>query len=140
VKSGEAVYRCSLEQNDETRLFEIPQWMFESGACCLVRSVEKPSVNCAALLDLKILLHRGRSPVGDLVLQAQHSSPGDADGKVRDSIENAPNRTVLPAAPNSGLAKITERNQTEDRGTTCATVAPTTAKHPNRLCRKGGAG
>lgn len=31
VKAGQAVYRCSLEQNQEARLFEIPQWMFESG-------------------------------------------------------------------------------------------------------------
>ena len=36
--------------------------MFESGACCQVHSAEKPAVNCAALLDLKLLLHHTRSP------------------------------------------------------------------------------
>ncbi len=33
VKSGWALYRCSLEQNHEARLFEIPQSMFDSGVC-----------------------------------------------------------------------------------------------------------
>ena len=130
------MYRCSVEQSDETRLFEIPQWMFESDACCLVRSAEKPIVNCAALLDLKLLLHRRCSPVGDLVLEAQHSAPGDADAKIRDSIEDAANRIVSLSALNSCLAKATARNQTEDRGATCATVARTQAKNPNRLSRK----
>ena len=36
VKSGRAVYQCSLEQNHEAWLLEIPQWMFESCACCRV--------------------------------------------------------------------------------------------------------
>jgi hypothetical protein len=44
AKSGRAVYRCSLEQNHEARLFEIPQWMFESGACCRMHSAENPAV------------------------------------------------------------------------------------------------
>ncbi len=29
-------------------------WMFESGACCRVHRAEKPAVDCAALLDLKL--------------------------------------------------------------------------------------
>jgi hypothetical protein len=139
LKSREAVYRCSLEQNDETRLLEIPQWMFESSACCRVLRAENPAVDCAALLDLKLLLERTRSPGRDFVVQAQHhSSPGGADARIRDSIEHA-NQIVSPAATNSGLAKATARNQAEDRGTTGATVARTQAKNPNRLSRKGGA-
>jgi hypothetical protein len=55
VKGGRIVYRCSLEQNHEARLFEVPQWMFESDACCQVHSAEEPAVNCAALLDLKLV-------------------------------------------------------------------------------------
>ena len=35
-------------------------------------SAEKPAVNCAALLDLKRLLHDARSTARNLVLQAQH--------------------------------------------------------------------
>ena len=113
--------------------------MFESSACCRLLRAENPAVDCAALLDLKLLLERTRSPGRDFVVQAQHhSSPGGADARIRDSIEHA-NQIVSPAATNSGLAKATARNQAEDRGTTCATVARTQAKNPNRLSRKGGA-
>jgi hypothetical protein len=139
VKSGGVVCRCSLAQNDETRLFEIPQWMFEAGACCLARRAEKPAVDCAALLDLKILLHRVRSPVTELVVQAQHSPPGDADARFGDSTESTANRIVSPSATSSDLAKVTARNQTEDRRTTCA-VARTQPKNPHRPPRKGEMG
>jgi hypothetical protein len=95
VKSGRTVYRCSLEQNHEARLFEIPQWMFESGACCRLHSAEKLVVDCAALLDLKLLLHRARSPARDLVLQAQHqSAPGGADARIGESTEDSANPIV----------------------------------------------
>ena len=40
VKHGRAVYRCSLEPNHEAQLFEVPQWMFESSACCQVHSAK----------------------------------------------------------------------------------------------------
>ena len=52
VKSGRILYRCSLDQNREARLFEVLQWMFESGACCRVHSAEKPAVDRAAKLPL----------------------------------------------------------------------------------------
>ena len=138
AKSGRAVYRCSLEQNHEARLFEIPQWMFESGACCRVHRAEKPAVDCAALLDLKLLLHRTRSPVRDLVVQAQHhSSPGGADAKIGESTEGSANRIVSPATADSGLAKTPARNQPEDGGTTGANAARTQPENPGRPPGKG---
>jgi len=138
VKSGRAVYRCSLEQNHGARLFEIPQWMFESGACCRVHRAEKPAVDCAALLDLKLLLHRTRSPVRGLVVQAQHhSSAGGADAKIGESTEGSANRIVSPATADSGLAKATARNQTEDRGTTGATAARTPQENSGVAAGKG---
>jgi hypothetical protein len=44
----------------EARLSEIPQWIFESGACRQVGGAAKPAVDCAALLDLQLLLHHAR--------------------------------------------------------------------------------
>jgi hypothetical protein len=138
VKAGQGVYRCSLEQNLEGRLFEIPQWMFDSGACCRVRRAEKPAVECAALQDLKLLLRRARSPARNLVIQAQHPfSPGGADAKITESTEGSSNRIVSPATAESGLAKVAARNQTTDRGTTGATAAPTQPENPDRPSRKG---
>jgi hypothetical protein len=112
--------------------------MFESGACCRVHRAEKPAVDCAALLELKLLLHRTRSPVRDLVVQAQHHSfPGGADARIGESTEGSANRIVSPATADSGLAKATARNPTEDRGTTGATVARTQPENPDPLSREG---
>jgi len=47
VKGGRGVYRCSLEQNHEARLFEVPQWMFESGACAVRRSPRLTAQHCS---------------------------------------------------------------------------------------------
>ena len=133
VKSGWALYRCSLEQNQKARLFEIPQWMFDSGACCRVHRAEQPAVDSAALLELKLLLHRTRSPGRDLVVQAQHhSSPGGADARIGESTEGSANRVVSPTTTDSGLAKATARNQTADDKTTGTTVARTQSENPDR--------
>jgi hypothetical protein len=138
VKSGRILYRCSLDQNREARLFEVPQWMFESGACCRVHSAEKPAVNCAALLDLKLLLHHSCSPARGLVLQAQHCSfPGGTDASIREPTEDSTDRIVSSDPAGSVLAKATARNQTEDRGTTGATAARTPQKNPGVPARKG---
>ena len=138
VKSGRFLYRCSLEQDHEARLFEIPQWMFELGACCRVQRAEKPAVDCAALLDLKLLLHHTRSPGRDLVVQTQHhSSPGGADARIGESTEGSANRIVSPATADSGLAKATTRNQTKDLGTTGAAAARTQPENPDRPFREG---
>ena len=139
VKGGRAVHRCSLEPNHEARLFEVPQWMFESGACCQVHSAEKPAVNCAALLDLKLLLHHARSPVRTIVLQAQHSSSpgGGADAKIGKATEGYPTGIVSPTTPDSKLAKVTARNQTRNSGTTGSTAARTLQEEPGLPTRKG---
>jgi len=139
VKGGRAVYRCSLEPNHEARLFEVPQWMFESGACCQVHSAEKPAVNCAALLDLKLLLHHARSPARTFVLQAQHSSSpgGGADAKIGKATEGYPTGIVSPITPDSKLAKVTARNQTRNSGTTGATATRTPQEDPGPPARKG---
>ena len=139
VKGGRTLYRCSPNQNHEARLFEVPQWMFESDACCQGHSAEKPAANCAALLDLKLFLHRSRSHAGDLVLQAQHcSSQGGTDATIYEPTAGSTNRIVSPATADSVLAKSTARNQTEDGGTTGATAARTPQENPGLPARKGG--
>jgi hypothetical protein len=112
--------------------------MFDSGACCRVHRGEKPAVDCAALLDLKLLLHRTRFPGRNLVVQAQHhSSPGGADARIGESTEGSANRVVSPATTDSGVAKATARNQTANDKTTDAIVARTQPENPDRLCREG---
>jgi len=111
--------------------------MFEAGACCRMHRAEKPAVDFAALLDLKLLLHRARSPARDLVVQAQHqSAPGGADTRIGESTEGFANRVVSSATADSGLAKATARNQTEDRKNIGATVARTQSENPDRPSRE----
>jgi len=130
VKSGWALYRCSLEQNHKARRFEIPQWMFDSGACCRVHRAEQPAVDSAALLELKLLLHRTRSPGRDLVVQAQHhSSPGGADARIGESTEGFANRVVSPATTDSGVAKATR----EIRQQTIKLLAQLLREHSRRI-------
>ena len=56
MKNGRAVYRCSVEQNHQTRVLELPQRMFEPAVCCQLRMVVTSAVSCTALLDLKARL------------------------------------------------------------------------------------
>ena len=44
--------RCGVDENPGGRLLEIPQWMFDSVACCRMRMARVPTVSCGALLDL----------------------------------------------------------------------------------------
>jgi hypothetical protein len=132
VKGGQALYHCSLEQNHQAPLFQIPQWMFESGACCRMHRAEEPAVDCAALRDLKRLLHHTRSPGRDFVIEAQHhSSPGGTDARIGESTKDSANRVVSPSTTDSGLVKATASNPTENRKTTRATVARTRPENPS---------
>jgi hypothetical protein len=132
VKGGQALYHCSLEQNHQAPLFQIPQWMFESGACCRMHRAEEPAVDCAALRDLRRLLHHTRSPGRDFVVQAQHhSSPGGTDARIGESTKGSANRVVSPSTTDSDLAKATARNPTENRKPTRATVARTQPEKPS---------
>ena len=138
VKSGRPVYRCSLEENQEAPLIEIPQWMFEPDSCCRVRSGEKPVVDLSALLDLKLLLQRARLPACDPVVKAQHHpTPGGADARIGEPIQGSSSRLVSPATPASRLGEATARNQTTGCDTTGANAARTPSENPN-WSRKGG--
>jgi hypothetical protein len=70
---------------------EIPQWMFDSVACCRMRLETVPTVSCGALLDLKGMLRGASFPESDVVLQGQHRSllsPGGADAKITTPTES----------------------------------------------------
>ena|SRR5664279_2425153 len=72
TRNGRALFRCSIEENLEVRLLEIPQWMFDPATCCRMRLAAVPTVSCKALLDLKSLLQGTLLPESDVVLEAEH--------------------------------------------------------------------
>jgi hypothetical protein len=116
TRNGRALFRCSIEENLEVRLLEIPQWMFDPATCCGMRLAAVPTVSCKALLDLKSLLQCTLLPESDVVLQAEHRcllSPGGADAKVTEPTEGRSTQTVSSTPPESGLAGAASRNQAE---------------------------
>jgi hypothetical protein len=65
--NGRAVFRCGVDEKPGARLLEIPQWMFDSVACCRMRPATVPMVSCGALLDLKALANSlGRNKIDKL--------------------------------------------------------------------------
>ena len=141
TKNGRGVFRCGIDENPGVRLLEIPQWMFDSVACCRMRLATVPTVSGAALLDLKALLRCASFPVSDVVLQSQHRSllsPGDADAKTTKPTESRSIQTISPTPEAPVLAGAACRNQTENSTVAGATAARAHRKSPRLRQQKGG--
>ncbi len=126
TKNGRGVFRCGLDENPGVRLLEIPQWMFDSVACCHMRMATVPTVSCGALLDLKALLRCASLPDSDVVLQGQHRSllsPGGADAKITKPTESRSIQTVSSTPEAPVLAGSVSRNQTKNSKVAGATAA-----------------
>jgi hypothetical protein len=139
VKNGQAVFRCGVEENQEARRLEVPQWMFDPPTCCGMRRVAMPTVTCEALRDLKALLQSGILGHRDVVLQAQHQSLlalGGADAK--EPTESHQIHIVSSTPPESILAGASSRNPTEDTETAGATAARALEQTPPRLGQQEG--
>jgi hypothetical protein len=135
------VFRCGIDENPGARFLEIPQWMFDSVACCRMRLATVPTVSCDALLDLKALLRCASFPDSDVVLQGQHRSllsPGGADAKITKPTQNRSIQTVSSTAEESVLAGAASRNQTESGKVARGTAARALRKNPRLRQQKGG--
>src|SRR2546429_132226 len=139
TRNGRAVCRCGADENPGIRLLEIPQWMFDSVACCRMRLAAVPTVSCGALLDLKALLRCALFPDSAVVLQGQHRSllsPGGADARITKPTESRSIQTI-PSAPEAPvLAGAASGNQTENSTVAGATAAPAHRKRPRLRDRK----
>ena len=140
TRNGCALFRCSIEENLEARLLEIPQWMFDPSTCCRMRLTTVPTVSSQALLDLKPLLQCAL-PGSDVVLQALHRSllfPGGADARVTEPTKNRSTQTVSSTPPEPGLGGAAARYQAENGEIGRATAARTLQKNPRPGQQKGG--
>jgi hypothetical protein len=120
---------------------EIPQWMFDSVACCRLRLATVPTVGCDALLDLKALLRSASFPDGDVVLQGQHRSllfSGGADEKITKPTESRAIQTVSSTPEESVLEDAASRHQTENSKVAGATAAPALRKSRRLRQQKRG--
>jgi len=73
-KNGRVIFRCRVEETQQWRALEIPDWMFGS-VCSTMCVVETPRVACEALRKLKVLL-AGASNHDPIVKEAQRFEGG----------------------------------------------------------------
>ena len=73
-KNGRVIFRCHVEETQQWRALEIPDWMFGS-VCSTMCVVETPRVACEALRKLKVLL-AGASNHDPIVKEAQRFEGG----------------------------------------------------------------
>ncbi len=141
TRNGRAVCRCGADENPGIRLLEIPQWMFDSVACCRMRLAAVPTVSCGALLDLKALLRCASFPDSAVVLQGQHRSllsPGGADARTTNPAESRSIQTISSAPEAPVLAGAASGNQTKNSTVAGPTAARAHRKSPRLRQQKGG--
>ena len=141
TRNGRAVFQCGVDEKPGARLLEIPQWMFDSVACCRMSLATVPSVSCRALLDLKALLRCAPFPDSDVVLQGQHRSllsPGGADAKITNPTESRSIQTVSSTSEAPVLAGAASGNQAKSRKVAGATAARAHRKSSRFRQQKGG--
>ena len=68
------VYHCSLEPDSGKRQLEIPQWMFDAAAVCLIRCEAVGRTSTRALRELKELISGGDGASGGDMVQVQQQS------------------------------------------------------------------
>src|SRR5215472_4852020 len=142
TRNGRAVFRCSVDENPGVRLLEIPQWMFDSVACCRMYLATVPTVSCGALLDLKALLRCAPFPDSDVVLQGQHGSlltAGGADARITKPTESRSIQTISSTPEAPVLAGAASRNQTKS-GTVAGAAAARAHRKSRRLRQHKGGG
>ena len=98
-RSGTVLLRCVREEDSRLAALEIPQWMFDSGSCSVMKPESLARVSLSALLALRALLAPGAG-VDSTVIEAQHLS-SDSGGADVDG-ERPPGQTVY--SPSSTAA------------------------------------
>lgn len=126
-----AVFRCRLVSNLAAKPREVPQWMFDPAACCLIQTGEQPRVSVTGLQQLVQLLRQ-------CVLQDQHFPlmEGDAD----EPRTPAPNGAIASGPVHASSRRASVEPSASD-GTTDDQDAPGHIDPPARRPapqRKGG--
>lgn len=121
------------------RLLEIPQWMFDASAVCLIRRAASPMANCNALRELKELISLGEIGA-DKVIKAQHQSLlhiGGSDAKRNEVTPGNAVAAVSATGHSASLGELSARSPTPDIGTTRTMVK--SSHRRRRVGRSGGA-
>ena len=131
-RAGRAVFHCSLDATIGVRLLEIPQWMFDAAAVCLIRLSASPVASCEALRELRELIGPHRAVGSAEVVQTQHQSlthTGGSDATPTQATPSKPTDFVPPTGGNASLGESATRSSAPDIGAARETV---TGRGPKR--------
>ena len=112
-RAGRAVFHCSLDASIGVRLLEIPQWMFDAAAVCLIRLFASPVASCKALRELRELIGPHRAVDIGEVVQAQHQSlthTGGSDATPSQATPSEPTDVVPSADDSASLGESATRS------------------------------
>jgi hypothetical protein len=85
-----AVFYCHLEDSDGGKAKEIPQWMLDRAACCVMSLADEPRVSSDALRRLSLLLKRPVS-AEQVAPENQCFPPSGGDADERAAFSEPPN-------------------------------------------------
>ena len=125
---------CTLEEDRELAVRELPEWMFDAGVCSGMELAATARVDCEALGGIRRLL--GLVGRGESVIEAQHHSiAGGADEKTAEDQDTAVG-TVLGSEPRPGVAAGGPAKSDRAGGTNAAPARSPT-RRPRRLDQGG---
>lgn len=136
-KHGHTFFRCGLEAEAPRMALEIPGWMFDRAACCLMQLKQVPSVDAQVLRTLKQLLLDVTTAEQADVIQAQHGSShkkGHADAKVTTTSRKT-TALVSGGGEKAELAKPARRDQAR-RHASAGAIAKATSQHASAASRR----
>jgi hypothetical protein len=132
---GDVSCSVCLDPGSGNRWPEIPQWMFDASAVCLIRLASSPAASCEALRELKELIGpRGAIGNGEVV-QAQHQSlshTGGSDAKPSEVTPSKPTPAVSATDRNAALGELSRRGSAPGRGPSGAVAAGARRKRRTR--------
>ena len=126
-KNGRVIFRCHVEETQQWRALEIPDWMFGS-VCSTMGVVDTPRVACEALRKLKVLL-AGASNHDPTVKEAQRFEGGvdETDTKSETiAVRIVPTVNSHPSVDSSSIG-----GKAKDHPVTVA-IVETTSGEPRR--------
>ena len=135
-----ARYRCVLEHADDSRSFEVPQWMFDAAVCCRIALSPSPAVTYEVLRELRRLIDSACRPEVEAVLQAGHLAIPDPGGACATRESSAFGRSagsVSPASIDSAVAGLAA-GDTDAGAVVASAPAPKSSSRSSRRAARSG--
>ena len=120
---GATVLQCSLEER-EFPVLELPEWMFDSGACSHLNIAVAARVSCGSLRALKTLLESFVHADTQAVVEAQHHPFPSGGADARQTDRNS-DRAIQAASQSSASSS---GGQAEDDSSSGAITAAARSK------------